>query len=87
MGYRLEVRNTTNFGCKTFKLETLSDVKKVLNDYLFEGEVKLYEEKEIPFVIKYGKSKYSFVIDGKGYLELWKQMQKNNIEYDSKTSN
>ena len=47
----------------------------------------LYEEKEIPFVIKYGKSKYSFVIDGKGYLELWKQMQKNNIEYDSKTSN
>ena len=53
MGYRLEVRNTTNFGWKTFKLETLSDVKKVLNDYLFEGEVKLYEEKEISLPCDY----------------------------------
>ena len=44
MGYRLEVRNTTNFGWRTFKLETLSDVKKILNDYL-EYLEKVYKYK------------------------------------------
>ena len=70
MSYRLEIRNKINFGCKTFKLETLSEVKKVLNDYLFEGEVKLYEEKEISLPCDYERvGDYKLTDFGK--KDLW----------------
>ena len=40
MGYILEVRNRFNYGHSTFKCQSLSEVRKILNDNLFDGEVK-----------------------------------------------
>ena len=53
MGYILEVRNRFNYGHSTFKCQSLSEVRKILNDNLFDGEVKLYEIKEISLPCEY----------------------------------
>lgn len=36
MGYILEVRNRFNYGHSTFKCQSLSEVRKILNDNLFD---------------------------------------------------
>ena len=82
MGYILEVRNRFNYGHSTFKCQSLSEVRKILNDNLFDGKVKLYEIKEISLPCKYETAEGNNLTDI-GHKMLWENACVNK-DYVSK---
>jgi hypothetical protein len=63
MSYELRVTNPYNYGHKTFKAETITEVKDLLRNYVFDGNVKLYEIKEISLPCEFDKVEYNKLSD------------------------
>lgn len=86
MGYTLEVRNRYNYGHSTFKCQSLSEVRKILNDNLFDGEVKLYETREVSLPCEYETVSLMNNLTNIGSKILWDNacVNKAYISKDSK---